>query len=179
MLSLTARPCTVKKRCQEPQLFGSRVTMKQIPRFEAEQHVIDTVNEDLTHQQGVRTINHAATARTGVHLPRNFVSEVMHLHFPDDFAHRDPTSKKIRRVSKAPLGIHERWAGDGHDKLYGIGFPIWAVVDDATGKWLGAWVVPSNRMANVIAHLHLCLVEIYGGVLLLLAQVRYLTPTTM
>ena len=41
----------------------------------------------------------------------------------------------------------------GHDKLYNIvGFPIWAVFDYATSKWLGAssWVVPSNRMRNVI-----------------------------
>ena len=52
---------------------------------------------------------------------------------------------------------------DGHDKLYKIGFPIWAIVDDATSKWLGAWVVPSNRMGNVIAYLWLCAVQKYGG----------------
>ena len=30
-------------------------------------------------------------------------------------------------------------------------------------KWLGAWVVPSNRMGNVIAYLWLCAVQKYGG----------------
>ena len=57
----------------------------------------------------------------------------------------------------------ERWAGDGHDKLYSIGFPIWAVVDDAMSKWLGAWVVLSNRMGNIIGYLFLTLVEKYSG----------------
>ena len=60
----------------------------------------------------------------------------MQLHDPEGIKAQDPLSKKIPRSFKHPIGIHERWAGDGHDKLYGIGFPIWGVVDDATGKWL-------------------------------------------
>ncbi|KAF9451473.1 hypothetical protein P691DRAFT_796776 [Macrolepiota fuliginosa MF-IS2] len=162
--SVTMKARTVKKRRNELKLLGSWAVMKHIPHAEAEQHVIDVINEDLANQQGVRTVKNAVSARAGVHLPYQFVSEVMHLHFPEGFARREPTSKKIRRVPKAPLGVHECWAGDGHDKLYAIGFPIWAVVDDATGKWLGAWVVPSNRMANVVAYLYLCLVEKYGGI---------------
>lgn len=94
---------------------------------------------------------------------RDFVSEVMHTHEPRGFELRAPTSKKIHRTEKVPIGIHERWAGDGHDKLYKIGFPIYAIVDDATGKWLGAWIVPSNRLGKTIAYLFLCLVEEYGG----------------
>jgi hypothetical protein len=76
----------------------------------------------------------------------------MHAHDDDGFKHRDPTSKKVLRFPKVPIGIHERWAGDGHDKLYKIGFPIWAIVDDATGKWLGGWVVPSNRMGETSSY---------------------------
>lgn len=87
----------------------------------------------------------------------------MQLHDPEGMKARDPHSKKIPRSSKHPIGIHERWAGDGHDKLYGIGFPIWGVVDDATGKWLRAWVLPSNRLGMIIAYCFLCLVEEYGG----------------
>jgi hypothetical protein len=87
----------------------------------------------------------------------------MHTHDSDAFAAREPTAKRIFRVKKYPIGIHARWAADGHDKLYKIGFPIWAIVDDATGKWLGAWVVPSNRTGNIIAYLWLCAVEKYGG----------------
>jgi hypothetical protein len=83
---------------------------------------------------------------------RAFVSKVMHAHDSDTFL-----------VKKFPIGIHQRWAADGHDKLYKIGFPIWAIVDDATGKWLDAWVVPSNRTGNIIAYLWLCTVQTYGG----------------
>ena len=89
--------------------------------------------------------------------------EIMHIHDDSGFTLRDPSSKQIFRVKKVPIGIHERWAGDGHDKLYKIGFPVWAVVDDATGKWLGAWVVPSNRMGYIIGYLYLCMVELFGG----------------
>jgi hypothetical protein len=94
---------------------------------------------------------------------RDFVSEVMHNHDGNAFALRDPTTKHILRVKKFPIGIHARWAADGHDKLYKIGFPIWAIIEDATGKWLGGWVVPSNRTGNVVAYLWLCTVEKHGG----------------
>lgn len=91
------------------------------------------------------------------------VSDIMHTHANDAFDAREPTAKKIVRTPKVPLGIHHRWAGDGHDKLYKIGFPIWGVVDDATGKWLGGWVLPSNRLGMIIGYLVLLLVEKYGG----------------
>ena len=87
----------------------------------------------------------------------------MHAFAPDGFEQREPGGKRILRVKKAPIGIHERWAGDGHDKLYSIGFLIWALVDDATGKWLGAWVVPSNRIGNIISYLFLETVAKYKG----------------
>ncbi|KAK2464499.1 hypothetical protein APHAL10511_003478 [Amanita phalloides] len=100
----------------------------------------------------------------GVHLPRDFVSEVMHTHDIEGFEIRQPKSKEIKRVPKYPLGIHQRWSADGHDKLNKIGFPIYAIVDDATSKWLGAWVVPNNRMGDVVAYLFLETVEKYGGI---------------
>lgn len=91
------------------------------------------------------------------------MSDIMHLHDNDAFEGREPFAKRVHRVPKYPIGIHEQWSGDGHDKLYKIGFPIWAMVDNATGKWLGAWVVPSNRMGEIVAYLFLCLVEKYEG----------------
>jgi hypothetical protein len=94
---------------------------------------------------------------------RDVVSQIMHVHDPDGFKGRDPTSKKIVRFPKVPIGIHERWSCDGHDKLYKIGFPIWGIVDDATSRALGLWVVPSNRYGHIIGYLFLCCVERYGG----------------
>jgi hypothetical protein len=95
----------------------------------------------------------------------------MHLHDHDAFGGREPVAKRIHRVPKHPIGIHERWSGDGHDKLYKIGFPIWAMVDDATGKWLGAWVVPSNRMGEIVAYLFLCLIEEFEGMFMVCVYV--------
>jgi hypothetical protein len=161
---------------------GSGATTKALSHQNIEQIVINQLEKDPMKHHGIRTVQHKIAHDEGIHLTRcpyytysfihgieppiavrDIVSEVMHTHAPEGFALRDPTAKKIFRVPKVPIGIHERWAGDGHDKLYKIGFPIWAVVDDATGKWLGAWVVPSNRMAKIIAYLFLCLVEKYEG----------------
>ena len=88
----------------------------------------------------------------------------MHTHDHEGFSFHDPSSKKTFQVRKFPIGIHKHWAGNGHDKLYKIGFPVWAIVDDATGKWLGAWVIPSSRMGHIIGYLFLCLLELLSGV---------------
>ena len=154
---------TVKRRRAKLGLTGSHVTTQRLSQQEAEQLVLNQMDKDPSRRQGVRTVQARIAFDTHIHLTRDFVSYVMHIHDEEGFALRDPSSKKILRVKKNSIGIHERWAGDGHDKLYGIGFPIWAVVDDATGKWLDAWVVPSNRMGHIIGYLFLCLVEKFGG----------------
>lgn len=87
----------------------------------------------------------------------------MHEFEAEGFDHCKPVAKKILCIAKNPVGIHECWAGDGHDKLYSIGFPIWAVVDDAMSKWLEAWVVPSNRMGNILGIFSSFLWKKYGG----------------
>jgi len=101
----------------------------------------------------------------GIHIPRDQVRDVMRLHEPEGFECRNPGSRKVHRTPIVPLRIHERWTADGHDKLYSIGFPIWAILDFGSQKALGAWVpvVPSNRLAIVIAYLFLCVVEKYRG----------------
>jgi hypothetical protein len=87
----------------------------------------------------------------------------MLLHEPEELDRRNPGAKKIHRTPIVPVGIHEQWSGDGHDKVYKIGFPIWAVADFATGNTLGAWVLPSNQFAVLVAYLFLTLVEKYKG----------------
>jgi len=130
---------------------------------EAEQLVLEQIDLDPSNQAGPSTIQHRLASRQRQHLPRDFVTDVMKVHAPEGFQKRNPGSKKIVRSKKVPLGIHERWSCDGHDKLYKIGFPIYAIVDDASGKWLDAWVVPSNRFGDIIGYLVLCTVEKYGG----------------
>ena len=145
--------------------MGSRSNMKNMSQKEAEQLVLDQMDADPTGGLGVHNIWHKIAMATSQHIKRDFVSEVMHMHDPTGPERRHPQSRKIHCTKKVPIGIHERlrWSADGHDKLYRIGFPIWAIIDDVTGKWLGAWVVPSNRMGHIIAYLFLCTVERYGG----------------
>lgn len=121
------------------------------------------MEKDTAGNHGLKMMEHRIAHHTGHHLTWEFVLEVMHKHDSKGFKWCNPTARKIHRTPKVPIGIHERWAGDGDDKLYGIGFPIWAVVDDVTGRWLDGWVVPSNCMGAIIGYLFLCLVEKYGG----------------
>ncbi|KAF8589668.1 hypothetical protein K439DRAFT_1383140 [Ramaria rubella] len=87
----------------------------------------------------------------------------MCLQDPDGFKVRDPAAKKPHHVALVTLGPHYEWSGDGHDKLSAIGFPVWGIRDVWSGKWLGLWVIPNNRLGTVIAYLYLSLVEELGG----------------
>ena len=97
------------------------------------------------------------------HLVSDWISEAMHKLDPEAFAGRAPTAKKIHRVPMVALGIHHCWSADGHDKLNKIGFLVWAIRDMWSGKWLGIWVVPDNRLKVVITYLYLSLIEKYSG----------------
>jgi len=158
------KPRTVKKRRQELGLTGSRKTMKELNSTEAQQLVLDQMDNDPASNKGSRTIRHSIAMKTGTHLTRDFITATMRSHDPEGFVKRDPAAKRIHREPKVPLGINERWSADGHDKLNSIGFPLWAIVDDATGLWIDTWVVPSNRFDNVIAYLFLDAVETAGGI---------------
>ncbi|KAK7055719.1 hypothetical protein R3P38DRAFT_2848683 [Favolaschia claudopus] len=77
-----------------------------------------------------------------------------------------PIKYKIFRAPKYPVSIPQRpqrRAGEGHDKLYKISFPVWALVDDATAMTLQAWVCPSNRLSKTVVSKFLCLVEKHGS----------------
>ena len=121
------------------------------------------MDKDQAKGQGVRTMKAQIAFDQGIHIPHEQVRRIMHLHDPESFKRQDPSAKRIHGGPIVAIGIHERWSGDGHDKLYSIGYPVWAVVDFATTKILGAWVVPSNRLGSTIGYLFLCLVEKYKG----------------
>ncbi|EFI28278.1 hypothetical protein CC1G_14303 [Coprinopsis cinerea okayama7 len=161
---------TVKKRRNELKLYGSR--SKQVTwTFEEVQHlVLQILETDPTKSHGKSTVQDLIAFRFQKHIPRHLITDVMHIHDPEGFVYRSPNSKRIYRFKKVPVGIHERWAADGHDKLSRIGFPVYAFVDDATGRWLAAWVVPNNRLNNVIGYLFLLLVEKYKGLPLQLSM---------
>jgi hypothetical protein len=147
------------------ELYGSRSKKGKLASHETEQVVVNQLDKDLAKGQGAGTLKARIAFDQSVHIPRHQVRNIMRLHEPEGFERRTPGSKKIRRTPVVALGIHERWSADGHDKLYSIGFPIWAVVDFGSEKILGGWVVPSNRLGVVIGYLFLTLVYKFRGLL--------------
>jgi hypothetical protein len=97
-------------------------------------------------------------------LRRDYVACKMHLQYPDGFAIWEPSAKKIHQQLLIVLGPHHEWSGDGHNKLTKLGFPVWEIRDVWSGKWLGIWVVPENRLKVSVAYLYLQLIETLGGV---------------
>lgn len=91
------------------------------------------------------------------------MAAIMRHYAPEGFELREPTARKIIRVPQAPIGTNFQWSADGYDKFVKYGYGVYVFVDAATGKWLGAWVVPNNRLADVVAYLFLTLVEQLGG----------------
>lgn len=87
----------------------------------------------------------------------------MHDEDPDGFVKRHPAAKKIPRVPLTSAGPNDEWAGDGHDKLNGIGIGIYGIRDKASGYWLGLWATPTNRDGKIVAYLYLSLVAKHGG----------------
>lgn len=142
---------------------GGGKNLKNKGRQEAEQLVLEQLDLDPAKRAGPRTIRQRIASRKSEHLPRDFVRETMKTHDSEGFKQRNPTARKILRHSKVPLGIHERWSCDGHDKLYKIGFPLYGFVDEATGTWLYADIAPSNRYNIIVGYLFLCCVEEHGG----------------
>ncbi|KAJ7166545.1 hypothetical protein C8R43DRAFT_878000 [Mycena crocata] len=154
---------TVQRRLGKLGLHAGHKTMQRLGHAAAEQLIVSEMDKDVAKRHGVRTIKAKVARYAGEILPRRIVSDIMHAHDAAAFDTREPTAKKIHRTPKYVLGVHQQWAGDGHDKLYKIGFPIYGWVDAATSWLLQGKVCPSNRLATVVVYLFLLLVLEYGG----------------
>ena len=82
---------------------------------------------------------------------------------PESFDARQPTAKRIHRTPLVALGPNHEWSADGHDKLTAIGFPIYGIQDKWSGRWLGLWVLPNNRLKTAIGYVYLQLIHRHGG----------------
>ncbi|TFK51655.1 hypothetical protein OE88DRAFT_1628795 [Heliocybe sulcata] len=155
---------TVDRRRKAFGLFSSGLQTKLLHESERRQLIVDQMAKDPTSRQGPMTVKEGVAYDNGIHLTRAVIINEMRALDPKGFEIRDPTAKKVHRVPVVCLGPNHKWTGDGHDKLAEIGFPIWGMRDVWSGKWLGLWVVPSNRYKVTVAYLYLCLVETYGGI---------------
>ncbi|KAG8921117.1 hypothetical protein FRC02_000437 [Tulasnella sp. 418] len=157
---------SVQRRKQKYGIHASGKTKKILdskgPEF-ARQLVHDQVDKDKSGNLGVRSVWEGIRYDTGTPLPRDFIRDEMLLIDPEGFERRKPDARKTARVPLTAVGPNDEWSGDGHDKLSKIGFPIWGLRDKWSGYWLGLWVVPNNRLKNVVAYLFLSAVHEQGG----------------
>ena len=153
----------MKRFRAEMRLCSSSAITNTLSLQEQEQIVLKHMDADAGGHHGPRTIMQKCARDDLAHIPRRVVEDVMRLYQPEGFAARAPGADKVKRVELHPIGKHEWWASDGHDKLNGINGSIYSFVDYATGKRLGQWVVPSNREGDMVAYLYLTLVIEYGG----------------
>ncbi|KAG2140218.1 uncharacterized protein EDB93DRAFT_1241888 [Suillus bovinus] len=127
-------------RCQQQfGLLGSGQLTCLLPWSIKRQLVLDQLARDPLHCRGPRLVREAIVADTGNLLTRKYVMDEMRQHEPDGFAQWGRSKKKISR------------------------FPIWAIRDQWSGKWLGMWVVPNNWLKTSIAYLYLSLLHELGG----------------
>ncbi|OSD05401.1 hypothetical protein PYCCODRAFT_1443303 [Trametes coccinea BRFM310] len=154
---------TVTRRRKALSLKGSGSMTRELPDSEKRQLVLDQMAKHPARGMGPRRMKEVIAADTGIHLTRDYISDEMHKIDPDGFQLRHPTSKKKFRLPLVSLGPDHEWSCDGHDKLSTIGFPVWGIRDVWSGKWLGLWVVPNNRLKIVTAYLYLRLVHDVGG----------------
>ncbi|KAF9047219.1 hypothetical protein BDP27DRAFT_1243497 [Rhodocollybia butyracea] len=160
---ITLASASVTRRKKHLGIQGSGVTTRSMEDLDKRQLVLDEMANDPNGKRGPRVIKEILALKHNVHLTRDFIEATMREEDSDGFKARDPTAKKIKRSVLVCLGPHHEWSGDGHDKLTAIGFPIWGVRDVWSGKWLGLWVVPNNRLKETIGYLFLKLVHEYGG----------------
>ncbi|THG92517.1 hypothetical protein EW026_g8404 [Hermanssonia centrifuga] len=83
---------TVKRRRRELGLVGSKVNAREIPLQQAEQLVLQQLDQDPAKHHGVCTIQAKVAFNSGVHIARQTVSDIMHIHAPGGFDKREPTS---------------------------------------------------------------------------------------
>ncbi|KIJ07092.1 hypothetical protein PAXINDRAFT_182558 [Paxillus involutus ATCC 200175] len=138
--NITNKKTISKLLWAEHGIHMSRTTSCSLSTTVKRQLVLDQMAKDPARRQGPDLIKEGIAFDQGIHLSRDFVTSEMR--------HHDPGGFKLR---------------DGHDKLTSIGFPIWGVRDKWSGKWLGLWVVPNNRLKSAVAYLYLSTIESVGG----------------
>ena len=81
-----------------------------MPHQEKVQLIIGELDKDISGSRGLDNIK-ARLAFQGIHLTRDFISDVMHEFEAEGFDHREPGAKKILRIAKNPILCETRRVG--------------------------------------------------------------------
>jgi hypothetical protein len=109
----------------------------------------------------ISDINHHVLAKI---LIRDKVTESLRRMDPVALLWRAPGARDRPRVPLTALGPHQQWSIDGHDKLTGLGLPIYGIRDKWSGYVLSLKIVPNNRMMDTVALLFIDTVKDFGGI---------------
>ncbi|KAJ7718982.1 hypothetical protein B0H14DRAFT_3629712 [Mycena olivaceomarginata] len=136
--------------------FNVSSVRKPIPREVADQKILNEMDDDATNIGG-------PTLR--------IIRETMHLNDPDGVDARYPGRKKIKRAQLKAHGTWQEIHCDGHEKLGalalqmgGVGLPIYGMKDKWGAEILYLVVIPDDRHSDVIGHVFLDFVELYGAI---------------
>ncbi|KAJ6484711.1 hypothetical protein C8R45DRAFT_829557, partial [Mycena sanguinolenta] len=141
---------------------------KTIPREVADQQILNEMADDANKYRGTATVQHNL-AMAGFNIPRRIIRQTMLLNDPDAVDARYPGRKKIKRAQLKAHGTFQEVHCDGHEKLGalalqmgGVALPIYGMKDKWGGEILYLVVIPDDRHADVIGHVFLDFIELYG-----------------
>ncbi|KAJ3980302.1 hypothetical protein F5890DRAFT_1419886 [Lentinula detonsa] len=147
--------------------FGVPSSKKPPPADVATQAILEKVANDPAQRNGVGTIL-TLLDNDGLSLPRDFVRHVLATHAPEGLVSRFPGARgKVKRSALVAIGPNYQHHADGHDKvapqalpqLGGVGLYIYGIKDQYSSFILHLVVVPNNRIATTIGHVHLDCIE--------------------
>ncbi|KAJ7678788.1 hypothetical protein B0H17DRAFT_1015364 [Mycena rosella] len=148
--------------------FNVPSSRKPIPREVADQQILNEMTDDTHRFRGTATVQHNL-AMAGFNIPRRIVRETMLLNDPEGVDGRYPGRKKIRRAQLKAHGTWQEVHCDGHEKLGalalqmgGVGLPIYGMKDKWGSEILYLEVIPDDRHSDVIGHVFLDFIEMYG-----------------
>ncbi|KAF8575518.1 hypothetical protein K439DRAFT_1543862, partial [Ramaria rubella] len=133
----------------------------KVPFDQIKQLVIEKVSQDVTGTNGPETIR--------MKIALDVVRQIMHDNWDDRFDNRYPVGRsKPQHGHLTSVGPWHKISADGHEKIGaaalnmgGVGLPCYAFRDKWSGAPLRLVVVPNDRLAVVIRHVYLDLVEDY------------------
>ncbi|KAJ7894284.1 hypothetical protein B0H14DRAFT_3081334 [Mycena olivaceomarginata] len=150
--------------------FNVGSVRKPIPHEVADQKILNKMDNDAHKYREPNTVKRNL-ALAGVHISRRIIRETMHLNDPDGVDARYPGRKKIKRAQLKAHGTWQEIHCDSHEKLGalalqmgGVGLPIYGMKDKWGAEILYLVVIPDDRHSDVIGHVFLDFVELYGAI---------------
>ncbi|KAJ7061419.1 hypothetical protein C8F01DRAFT_1369564 [Mycena amicta] len=126
--------------------------------------ILTITEQDPLGRWGSRKVQEKLVLR-GVHVPRDFITDVLKTANPEANAMRTPGAEKVHKKGLHSSGPNEEWCMDGHEKLLEcMGIAVYGINDKFSRRELSLYALRSARKASVPPPLYLMLVKEKGGI---------------